>query len=78
MHQSLHRALEIVADRIGGLGRIDEEFARIGDELARDRVVRVVAFDQPGEGGGEGGGVARGDGRKRVRALARNEAGGAP
>ena len=51
------------------------EFGRIRNELARDRIVRIVAVDQRGEIGRQRDGVARGN-RFDVRpALGRDQAG---
>ena len=46
MHQSLHGAHGVVADRVVALGRIADKLAGVGDELARDRVGRVAGLNK--------------------------------
>ena len=42
MHHAFDRAERVVADRIGAFLRALLELARIGHELPRDRIVRIV------------------------------------
>ena len=42
MHQSLHGAHGVVADRVVALGRIADKLAGVGDELTRDRIGEVA------------------------------------
>ena len=46
MHDAFDRAMSIVADRIEQFFGPMLEFIRRGNELARDRVMRIVAIDQ--------------------------------
>ena len=61
MHDAGDRAVRVVADRIGALLRRRRKLRRIGHELARDRIVRIGAVDQPGHRRRDGDGVLRGD-----------------
>ena len=49
MHDARHRRMGIIADWIGKLLRARIEFSFAGDELPRDRVVRIVTIDQIGK-----------------------------
>ena len=61
MHQALDRAFCVVADRIVGLRRIADELAAVGDELARDRIVRIAGVDEASQRRRQADRVARGD-----------------
>ena len=73
VHDAWYGALQVVADRIGVLGRVAFELARIGDELQRDRVGRVGPVDQLRHGRRHRDGVARSDHRDLTGALVGNE-----
>jgi len=49
VHDALDRTMGVVADRVGRLLGTDVELGRIGNELARDRVVRIGRIDQIGD-----------------------------
>ncbi len=49
VHDALDRACRIIADRIGALLWRRRELRRIGNELPRDRVIRIGRIDQPCE-----------------------------
>ena len=49
VHKSGERRMGVVADRIVALARAARELARVGQVLARDRVVRRAPLDQPGD-----------------------------
>ena len=74
MDETRHRALQIVADRIGALGGIDDQFAAVGDELARDRVGGIGGVDQRGERRRHRDRVARADRGELGRAARVDEA----
>ena len=57
MHDALDRRQRVVADRVGAFVRRGDQFRRVGDELAADRVVRRL--DQRAHGRRDGDGVAR-------------------
>ena len=61
MHQSLHGAHGVVADRVVALGRIADELAGVGDELARDRVGGVAGLNKRRERRRKADRVALGD-----------------
>ena len=46
MHEPRQRRMDVVADRIGAFLRRDRRFAKIGDKLSRNRILRIVAVDQ--------------------------------
>ena len=75
MDEPLDRAPGVVADRVVDLGRIARKLPRVGRELARNRVVRIVAVDQAGERRREADGVAAGDRLEVLQPLGRGEAG---
>ena len=68
MHQSLHRAHGVVADRVVALGRIADKLAGVWDELTRDRVGGVAGLHQRGERRRKADRVALGD-RLELRAV---------
>ena len=74
VHDARHRALQVVTDRIGVLGRVALELARIGNELQRDRVVGIGPIDQLRHRRRYRDGVARSDHRDLGGARVRNEA----
>ena len=49
MHDALNRAHGRVADRINHVLGPRDELSRIGNELPRDRIVRIMAIDQRGQ-----------------------------
>ena len=59
VHDAFDRAVRLVADRIMAFLRLHVQFARIGHELPRDRIVRIGRIDQVGERRRDGDGVAR-------------------
>ena len=72
MHDAFHRAVRVVADRVAEFFGPMVEFRRIGNELARDRVVRIVCLDQRGQRGRQRHRIARGNrlqARRGVRAA---------
>ena len=69
MHQPLDGAHGVVADRIVALGGIANELARVGHELARDRVARILGPDEGGERRRKADRVALGDGLELREAV---------
>ena len=49
VHDAFDRAVGTVTDRIGSLLGTDIELGRVGNELARDRIVWVGRIDQAGD-----------------------------
>ena len=70
MHDALDRRVRVVADRVGELLRLHVEFGRVGNELARDRIVRIARIDQLGQSLRQRHRVARGH-RVQCRSLLR-------
>ena len=58
VNDPLDRAERRIADRVFALLRARKQFGQIGDELARDRVARIRAIDQPGDRRRNADGVA--------------------
>jgi hypothetical protein len=59
VNNPFERAEGMVADRIVRFLRLRLQFARIGDELPRNRIVRVAWVDQASDGRRDGDCVAR-------------------
>ena len=76
MDQAVKRALQRVADRVGDLGRVADEFARVRQILAGDRIVGIARRDQARHGRRQRDRVARRDGRRLVAAFGRDQPGG--
>ena len=64
----------LVADRVGQLLGAVLRLAGIGHDLARDRIVRIAAVDEPGHGRRDGDGVTRCNGLQGVHVGGRYEA----
>jgi hypothetical protein len=66
--------MRVIADRIGVLAGLLDQFGGIRDELPRDRIVGIVRIDQRGDIGCHRNRVARGDfleiGERRCRRKA--------
>jgi len=75
VHDALDRAMGLVADRIAALLRLDVEFARIGNELPGDRVMRIRWIDQASDRRRDGDGIARRHLIERGQPLARHKRG---
>ena len=73
MDHAFDGAEDVVADRIAALFGPPLELARVGNELPRDRIVRIVAVDQVGHSRSDGDGITRGDLGKRAEPLARRQ-----
>jgi len=61
MDEPGQRRMRVIADRIVQLLRRRNSLADVGDELSRDRIVSVVAIDQPRDFRSNRDAVARGD-----------------
>ena len=61
MHDAGHRRMRIIADRIGVLPGLLDQFGSIRDELPRDRIIGIIRIDQRGDIGRHRDGVAGGD-----------------
>ena len=70
MHNALDRAVGVVADRIGAFPLPAFKLTDIRHELAGDRIVRIGAIDQVGDGRRDGDGVSRCDLLQRAEPLA--------
>ena len=46
MHEARHGAVRVIADGIGEFHSFRDQFARIGQKLPRDGIVRVGGVDQ--------------------------------
>ena len=73
MHQSLDGAHGVVADRVVALGRIADELAGVGDELARDRVGGVAGLNKRRERRRKADRVALGDRLELVKPFRRRK-----
>jgi len=73
--EALDWTLRVVADRVVRLGRVTDELARVGNELAGDRVVLILRPDEFGQRRGEADGVALRHGLKLGEPLRRGEPG---
>ena len=62
MHDAVHRAMGMVADRIGPLFRRGQQFGRIGHELPGNRIGNGTWLDQPGDVWRDRHGIPRCDG----------------
>ena len=76
MHDAGDGAVRVVADRVGALLGPRRQLRRIGHELPRDRIVRIVAVDQPGHRRRDGDGILRGDLLERGALLRGRKPGG--
>ena len=74
MHQSLDGAHGVVADRVVALGRVADELAGVGHELARDRIGWIARPDERGERRREADRVALGDGLELGKPFGRRKA----
>ena len=46
VHEAGYRALGVIADRVGVFSSVGDEFGGAGNELAGDRVGRIIRLDQ--------------------------------
>jgi len=74
MHDAGDRRALTLAERIIALPRAPLQFARIGQELAGDRIVTVAALDRAHELRGDGEGIATHHGLERGRGVGVGEA----
>ncbi len=64
MHQPMNRAHRVVADRVVALVGVADELARVGHELAGDRVGGIAGLNQRGQRRRDGDRIAPGDSLK--------------
>ena len=76
VHDAFDRAMGAVADGIGHLLGTDVELGRIGNELARDRIVWIGRIDEAGDVAGQRQRIARGDRFDPGAAFGRNKSSG--
>ncbi len=73
MDDAFDRAERIIADRIAAFLRTLLKLARVRHELPCNRIKRIGGVDQVSHRRRDGDGIARGDFRKLVDALARHQ-----
>ena len=75
MDEALDRAFHVVADRVVRLGRVAQELAPVGHELAGDRVGRLPFVDEACQRRSEADRIPVGDRLELGQPLRRDEAG---